>query len=44
MTLKFKGFKTKRKFHIVLNVVLFSKVRKYENKYRTIFCDVTVKP
>ena len=32
MTLKFEGLKTKRNFHTELNLVLFSKVRKYENK------------
>ena len=42
MTVKFDGIKAKRNFHAVLNLVLFSKVRKYENKYRTKICDFTV--
>ena len=42
MTLKFEGLKAKRNFHTDLNLVLFSKVRKYEIKYRTKICDFTV--
>ena len=42
ITLKFDGLKTKVNFHPVLNVALFSKVRKYEIKYRTEICDFTV--
>ena len=42
MTVKFDGVKAKRIFHAVLNLVLFSKVRKYENKYRTKICNFTV--
>ena len=42
MTLKFKVLKAKINFHVVLNLVLFSKVRKYENKYWTKICDFTV--
>ena len=41
MTLKFEGIKAKWNFHTVLNLELFSKVRKYENKYRTKICDFT---
>ena len=42
ITSKFKGLKANRTFHTVLNFVLFSKVRKYENKYRTKICDFAV--
>ena len=42
ITLKFEGLKTKVIFHTILNFALFSKVRKYEIKYRTKICDFTV--
>ena len=41
MTLKFEGLKAERNFHAEINLVLSSKVRKYENKYRTKICDFT---
>ena len=42
MTLKFNGFKAKRNFHTILNLVLFQKYEMYENKYRTKISDFTV--
>ena len=42
ITLKFDGLETKINFHLVLIFALFSKVRKYEIKYRTKICDFTV--
>ena len=42
ITLKFDGLKTKINFCPILNFALFSKVRKYEIKYRTKICDFTV--
>ena len=42
MTLKFEGLKAKWNFRTVLNLALFSKVWKYERKYRTKICDFTV--
>ena len=41
MTLKIDGLKVKRNSHMALNLALFSKVRKYKNKYRTKICDFT---
>ena len=40
--LKTEDLKAKTNFHTVLNLELFSKVRKYENKYHTKICDLTV--
>ena len=41
ITVRFEGLKAKRKCH-TLNLAHFSKVRKYENKYRMKICDFTV--
>ena len=42
ITFKFDGLKTKINFRPVLNFALFSKIRKYEIKYRTKICDFTI--
>ena len=36
--------KQKKKFHTILNFVLFQKYEMYENKYRTKICNFTVRP
>ena len=42
MALKSEGLEGRRNFHMVINLVLFSKLRTYEIKYRAKICDFTV--